>query len=56
MVRSPRTQDIAGAGLLYLVMHVTLSLLLSVTVNSPPGLIEVLEDCMEIEDGGTVKE
>ena len=56
MARSPRTQDIVGAGLLNLVMHVTLSVLLSVTVNSPPGLTEVLEDCMEIEDGGTVEE
>ena len=56
IARSPRTQDIAGAGLLNLVMHVTLSVLLSVTVSSPPGLTEVLEECMEIEDGGTVEE
>ena len=56
MAKSPRTQDIAGAGLLNLVMHVTLSVLLSVTVSSPPGLTEVLEECMEIEDGGTVEE
>ena len=56
MARSPRTHVIVGAGLLNLVMHVTLSVLLSVTVNSPPGLTEVLEDCMEIEDGGTVEE
>ena len=56
MERSPRTQVIAGAGLLNLVMHVTFSVLLSVTVSSPPALTEVLEDCMEIEDGGTVEE
>ena len=56
MARSPRTQDMTGAGLLYLVIHVTFSVLLSVTVSSPPALTEVLEDCMEIEDGGTVKE
>ena len=56
MERSPRTQVIAGAGLLNLVMHVTFSVLLSVTVSSPPDLTGVLEDCMEIEDGGTVEE
>ena len=38
-----------GGGLLYLVMHTTLSILLPVTVNKPPAP----EESIEIDVGGT---
>ena len=51
---SPSVQEMLGAGLLCLVMQVTFSVLFSVTVKSDPGVRETAEDCIEMEDGGTV--
>lgn len=54
MIKSSNTQEMVGAGLLFLVMQITISFMFSMTVSIPPALVEAEDDCIEIEDGGTV--
>ena len=56
MIKSSNTQEMVGAGLLFLVMQITISFMFSMTVSIPPALVEAEDDCIEIEDGGTVQE
>ena len=40
--------------MLCLVVQITFSIMFSVTVNTEPGVIDTAEECIEMEDGGTV--
>ena len=52
---SPTNQDILGGGLLYLVMHLALSISPSVTDRCSPGFTVAPSDWIEMEDGGTIE-